>query len=215
MRLRPLVTCIASALAAGAFLAAPAASAQDRPASRPAPTERRAEPEAQRPTPPARPSSPEVTAPVDGDEAAHLRRYAQQTAKHRERLARIARLRELAAAKGQQERIAALDALAKKQESVFEKRVAKIQEKIGSEKLERAKQNLRRPARPDADVPKRPSADVPKRPSADAPKRPSADTPKRPSEAKPERPKEPAKERPKDRPKDGLAPIRPSSSNPR
>src|SRR5262245_47589147 len=69
----------------------------------------------------------------EGDKTPEVRRLATQERLQRLRQARIARLRELAAAKGQTERIAALDKLEAKQTQLYNLRLERIRTRLGDQ----------------------------------------------------------------------------------
>lgn len=88
-------------------------------------------------------SEPPQGAWSEGDKVTEVRQLATQERLQRLRTARIERLRQLAAAKGQTERIAALDKLSAKQSQLYERRVARIRERLGDAEFKAAQQRVR------------------------------------------------------------------------
>jgi len=85
----------------------------------------------------------------EGDKTPEVRRLATQERQQRLRQARIARLRELAAAKGQTERIAALDKLEAKQTQLYNLRLERIRTRLGDQEFKETQTRIRN-ARVDA-----------------------------------------------------------------
>ena len=172
---------------------------------RPAPQRPEAgRPQAQDPARPA-PQRPEAGRPqrpaagVGLAEAQMLRMALEAEKEHRERLAKINRLRHIARARGQEDKLAQLDILEEREDLRYRSLLQSAKASVGEESFNKIMGKLQTGRGPgsvgDAGAPVRPGAGTPQRPTG-TPERPTG-TPERPT-GTPERPAgtRPANERP-------------------
>ena len=148
---------------------------------------------------PVRPAPQRPAAGVGLSEAQMLRMALEAEKEHRERLAKINRLRHIARARGQEDKLAQLDILEEREDLRYRSLLQSAKASVGEESFNKIMGKLQTGRGPgsvgDAGAPVRPGAGTPQRPTG-TPERPTG-TPERPT-GTPERPAgtRPANERP-------------------